>query len=87
MKYSRKLKFLKLNDNHLKDITPLIKIIDVDIYNNGKKYVEEEIYFDERYNFPNLLSITLKNNLRSREDAQNKNILQLFKNNNIDVDI
>ena len=82
-----KLKYIYLNDNHLKDITPIIKMFDTDINNNGKKDGEEERDIDKRCNFPNLFFINLKNNLLTTEDVQNKNILQIFKNNNIAVDI
>ena len=71
---SKVLKEIYLNDNHLNDISCLIKIYDPALYK-------------EKENFPNLKVISLKNNLLKKDDKETKNILRLLKDKEIETDI
>ena len=90
---SKKLRIIYLNDNHLKDITPLIKIFDEGLCENDKIEDEQEDdeendvnNFDKKINFPELETISLKQNFLKQSDFT-KNQLELFNTRSIATDI
>ena len=70
---------LFLNDNNIKDITPLIKVYDFYIYEKDQQEQENII----KHNFPNLELISLKNNLIKEDDYA----LVILNERGIDTDI
>ena len=74
-----------LNDNHINDLSPLIKINDANLYINDEHKKEEENSL--KRNFPKLEIISLKENYLKVEDKLTIQILDILKNNKVDVDL
>ena len=86
------LKYLYLNDNHIKDISPFFKIFDSSLYeddldNKDDDYIEEKKDNYENKKFRNLEIINLKNNCVEKSDKYFELIINLLKINNIATDL
>ena len=84
----KRLKYIYLNDNLLKDITPLIKIYDPDLNRHDDENLidEDDEEAKKKENFPSLKVISLKNNYLANEDKQSEKVLKLLKDKDIAVD-
>lgn len=72
-----------LNDNHIKDITPLIKVNDSNLFVPDQQENENTI----KKNFPNLMVISLKNNFIIKDDDTCKQTLKILEERGIETDI
>ena len=77
------LKELYLNDNKINDITPLIQFNDPDLFVKGEGVADDVT----KRNFPNLNTISLKNNNLIDGEKQNQKVLEDLKVKNITTDI
>ena len=90
LKFITEMKFKKLtaiflNDNQINDLSPLIIINDANLYINDEHKKEEENSL--KRNFPKLEIISLKENYLKVEDKLTIQILDILKNNKVDVDL
>lgn len=74
---------LYLNDNKINDITPLIQFNDPDLFIKGEGATDDVT----KRNFPNITTISLKNNNLVDEEKQNQRVLKDLIGKNITTDI
>ena len=77
---------LYLNDNKINDITPLVQLNDPDLFKKGEE-VADDVNDVNKRNFPNLTTISIKNNNLIDEEKQNQEVLKDLESKNIYTDI
>ena len=74
---------LYLNDNKINDITPLIQFNDPNLFDKGEGVADDVT----KRNFPNLNTISLKNNNLIDGEKQNQKVLEDLNAKKITTDI